>query len=237
MHLHEIRDSDNHFTIDPVTRTIKNNSTKTTLVQFDHESEVFTFELPRYIDGHDMSLCNRIEVHYINTDSGSKQYNTGVREITDFTVSEDDENFMAWSWTVSNNGTQFAGTLAFAFRFACLTDDVVDYAWSTSPHVGINVIDSIYNAEDTIVQNIDILQQWVNKIGISVAYAEQSVTSTEPNGVNIITITLTDGTQHSFEILNGITPVRGVDYWTEEDKQEIINSILGVIPEAEEAAF
>ena len=36
---------------------------------------------------------------------------------------------------------------------------------------------------------------------------------------------------------DGYSPVKGVDYWTEEDKAEIINDILNVIPESEGASF
>lgn len=35
----------------------------------------------------------------------------------------------------------------------------------------------------------------------------------------------------------GVTPVRGTDYWTEADKQEIINDVLEALPVAEEASF
>ena len=31
----------------------------------------------------------------------------------------------------------------------------------------------------------------------------------------------------------GTTPTRGVDYWTESDKQEIVNSVLAALPAAE----
>ena len=32
---------------------------------------------------------------------------------------------------------------------------------------------------------------------------------------------------------DGHTPVKGTDYWTETDKQEIINSVLAALPAAE----
>lgn len=32
---------------------------------------------------------------------------------------------------------------------------------------------------------------------------------------------------------DGHTPVKGTDYWTEADKQEIINSVLAALPAAE----
>ena len=35
----------------------------------------------------------------------------------------------------------------------------------------------------------------------------------------------------------GDTPVRGVDYWTEADKQEIVNDVLASLPVAEGGSF
>lgn len=37
--------------------------------------------------------------------------------------------------------------------------------------------------------------------------------------------------------IDGKTPVKGVDYWTDADKQDIINTILTNVPYAEEAEF
>lgn len=33
------------------------------------------------------------------------------------------------------------------------------------------------------------------------------------------------------------TPVKGTDYWTEEDRLQIINDVLAALPAAEEATF
>ena len=35
---------------------------------------------------------------------------------------------------------------------------------------------------------------------------------------------------------DGYTPQKGVDYWTESDKTEIINSVLAALPAAEEVS-
>lgn len=60
-HKHAVPDSDTYFMINPYTREIENtNYNKTVLMRGDHNSERFTFEIPRYVDGHDMSLCNRM---------------------------------------------------------------------------------------------------------------------------------------------------------------------------------
>ena len=36
---------------------------------------------------------------------------------------------------------------------------------------------------------------------------------------------------------NGYTPVKGTDYWTEEDKTEIVNDVLQALPTAEGVEF
>ena len=241
-HLHEMRDTDTHYVVDPITRNITHTPpsgsvAKTILIQYDHLSEILTFEMPRYIEEHDMTLCNRIEVHYTNKDAGSSQINYGVREIEDFGLAEDDENTVVWSWTVSNNATQLVGPLAFAFRFACLTDDEVDYAWSTSSYSGIAISKGIYNAEEIVEEYIDILEQWSRKLGVSINDIDQTVEATEENGINIIVMTLSDGTEETIRIRNGKTPIRGVDYWTESDKNEVINEVLNSLLIAEEAGF
>ena len=53
-HTHPVVDSNLHFVINPLTREITNNSKKVKLMQYDHASEIFTFEIPRYVDGHDI---------------------------------------------------------------------------------------------------------------------------------------------------------------------------------------
>ena len=76
--------------------------------------------------------------------------------------------------------------------------------------------------------------------GIGIQSVEQTSTSTEDGGANIITVTKTDGTSSTFTVKNGskgstgatgaagedgYTPVRGTDYWTAEDIAAIQNYI------------
>ena len=66
----------------------------------------------------------------------------------------------------------------------------------------------------------------------------QTTKSTEDDGVNIITVTLTDGSVHTFEVQNGSrgsngadgkTPQRGTDYWTDDDIASIKSYVETVI--------
>ena len=49
--------------------------------------------------------------------------------------------------------------------------------------------------------------------------------------------TYADFTQEQLESLKGPAPVRGVDYWTEKDKTEIVNDVLASIPNYNEESF
>lgn len=51
------------------------------------------------------------------------------------------------------------------------------------------------------------------------------ITITDKNGTTTATIT------------DGKTPVKGTDYWTEDDKQEIVNDVLSQITNGNEVAY
>lgn len=160
-HQHPVKDTDLHFVIDPVTRVIKNNSGKIVIMQHDHQSEILTFELPRYIDTHDMSLSNTVRIHYINIGTSSKYTPvSGVYEVNDLQVDATNENLVTCSWTLTNNATQLEGTLNFIIRFSCLTGDTIDYSWSTAIYSGIIVAKTIDSSDYVMTAIPDILEQW-----------------------------------------------------------------------------
>ena len=203
---HGVTDTDKHFLIDPVTRTIINESGKLVLIQYDHNSERFTFECPRYVDDHDMSLCNRVEIHYINTGIGDSR-SSGVYEISDLQVSPTDKNTVTCSWLISQNATEYVGKLNFVIRFACTTEDgTIEYAWNTGIYSDIVVSKSIYNGEDFVRDYIDVLETWkqdLYAVGVKISSVEQTTTSNEDGGTNIVSMTMTDGTTNTFQFKNG----------------------------------
>ena len=163
-HKHSVYDGDTHFKIRPVTRQIENTSEKVVLMQNDHNSERFTFEIPRTVDGHDMSQCNVVEVHYINIDGKDKSANNGIYPVEDLQLAPDAENVVICSWLISQNATKYAGTLNFVLRFACLTGEIIDYQWFTDIHKGISVSESISNTAAVIEDYADILAEWEDRI-------------------------------------------------------------------------
>lgn len=215
-HIHEVNDSDNKFIVDGISRAIKNTSaSKTTVMQFDHNSEVFTFEVPRYIEGHDMMECNRVEVHYLNIDIVTKQENEGIYLVNDLKVNESDENKLTCSWVISQNATSLVGSLNFLLRFICLTDDVIDYVWNTSIHSGIYVSKGIYNSDIVAEQYIDTIKAWENRLEV----VENSIGSsgispiikiTAITGGNKVEITDAEGTK-IFNVMNGTNGTNGTN--------------------------
>lgn len=94
--------------------------------------------------------------------------------------------------------------------------------------------------------------------GVGIKSVTQTTTSNADGGTNIITVTKTDGSTSTFSVKNGSkgsdgaagkdgrdgqdgspgkTPVKGTDYWTAADKQEIVAAVLDALPAAEEASF
>ena len=164
-HAHIVSDSDNHFVIDPISRQLSNNSKKTILMKTDHNSEQFTFELPRMVEGHDMSLSNKVEVHYININSKTREQSTGIYNVADFGVDTEDDTKVLGTWLVSREATKYAGSLNFVIRFACLSaDNVEEYAWNTAIYAGITIADTIENTETVVEDYVDILRQWLDTI-------------------------------------------------------------------------
>ena len=170
-HKHSVYDTDNHFKIDGVTRAVKNASqTKTMVVQRDHNSERFTFEIPRLVDGHDMSTCNVVQVHYINIDSATAKTETpltysGVYEVNDLRISPNGDDVVICSWLISGNATQYVGNLSFVVRFACTAaDGTIDYAWNTAKHSNVYVTEGIYNGDVIAEEYADILAQWKQEL-------------------------------------------------------------------------
>lgn len=152
-HRKKIIDTDARFEINPVTREIMNVSTaKKILMQYDHNSERFTFTIPRYIEGHDMLESNRVQVHY-TTKSG---YQDRV-ELNDLAELPEDEGKLSCTWLLSQNVTKDIGALKFLLRFACVNNVTgeYDYIWSTGIFSGISVSEGMYNAEGIIEQNPD----------------------------------------------------------------------------------
>ena len=163
---HSVYDTDTHFIINPVTRALTNEgSAKAMVIQHDHNSERVTFQLPRVVEGHDLSLCNVVQIHYNNIDAQTRQQNKGVYEVTDLQISPHNDNVIILSWLISHNVTKYAGSLSFLIRFSCVDDqENIEYAWNTAVCSDISISNGIYNGEAIAEEYADILERWYQKL-------------------------------------------------------------------------
>ena len=160
-HKHLIVDMDRYFSIDPYTRVVTHESVAAlTLIQYDHNSERYTFELPRYVEGHDMLKCNQVRVHYMNISTNGKERNNDVYEVVDLQLDPEDENYVLCTWLISQNATQLIGSLSFLIHYACVIDGRVHYSWHTAIFSGIKVGEGLDNTDCVLDRYSDILELW-----------------------------------------------------------------------------
>lgn len=164
-HNSKIQDTETHFIIDPATRTITNvSASNNIIVQYDHNSERFTFEIPRYVDGHDMSESTEVRVNYLNSASTGLSKTPGVYICDDLSISSEDENLVTFSWLLSSAATQYIGFLYFSLQFVCLNGETIEYAWNTGIYKDIVIIESINNGESAMTSNVDALIAYRSEI-------------------------------------------------------------------------
>ena len=158
-HSHDVIDTNTHFIINPLTRKITSaETTPLSLMQYDHNSERLTFEMPRYIDGHDMTLCNKIEVHYINITKNKTQQNADIYRVDDISVGEGEtEEKALFSWLVSQNATKLVGSVMFSICFLCTTEEIIDYSWATDIHT-FSIAEGIRNTDAVVAQYADAIE-------------------------------------------------------------------------------
>lgn len=158
-----IVDSDSHFTIDIVTRSITNAANKKiSLIQFDHNSERYTFDIDRYIEGHDVLDSNRVQVNYVNISASDNSKHIGLYEVTDLQVHPDDDKKACFTWLISENATHYNGMLNFAISFACVEGDDIKYRWNSAICNTIIIAAGLNNNNSVAEFYPDELLKWEN---------------------------------------------------------------------------
>lgn len=154
-HTDIIVDTDAYFEINPTTREITQISNKFSVAQYDHNSERFTFSIPRFVDGHDMLTSTKVEVHYV-TKSGT----TGLYPMNDLRSDPEDEDKVICSWLLSRNATSDKGPISFIVRYTCILEDgTINYTWSTAIYTRVTVLEGLDCTPEELGPYIDALEQ------------------------------------------------------------------------------
>ena len=141
-HIHTIIDTESHFTVNATSREISTTDDLPSLVQNDNNSERLTFVIPRWVDGHDLVLCDKAEILYYN----EQKFDHDV--VKDLRVNPDNENTVILSWLISDKSTRTAGKLDFSIRFYC--ED--SYVWNTKVFSGIKVAPGMPKTDEQPLQ-------------------------------------------------------------------------------------
>lgn len=161
-HGHAVIDSDIPFRIDPLTKTVIPGSSNLTLAQRSQDSERFTFTIPgTVIEGHDMTRCNAVMIHFQNIDQSGTSASIGIYKVDDLDVHDDS---VTLSWLVGLESTIYAGGLIFSIHFMCVEDGVVVYDFPTLTYSGITVGATVWNSETIVKEYPDIIAEFEARI-------------------------------------------------------------------------
>jgi hypothetical protein len=230
-HEHSVYDTDLFFEIDGESKEITYpESTVPVLVQGDHDSERFTFEMPRFIDGHDMMQCDVAQVHYVNMNSvNNAERVSDIYKITDLQIDEEDESKVLCSWLISGNATKYVGPLNFALRFACTVQSKVQYAWYTRPYTKIVVSSTIDNSEAIVEYYSDILQQWYDELILAGDAGTNVVVDAKNNALAEIAAAAESAAKEAVERIEAVETIRQIEAETlaafEKAKQDSIAAV------------
>jgi hypothetical protein len=161
-HKHPVYDTDKHFVIDPITKKITTECQKLALPQHSHKSERITFEIPKKVEGHDMSLCNVVEIHFQNIDAANKNNKSvGICKVDDLKAEGDT---VYGSWLIDGAATYYAGGLIFALHFSCVENGELEYNLPTLSYSGITVGATVWNSETIANEHPDIIAEFEARI-------------------------------------------------------------------------
>lgn len=161
-HKHNVKDTNAKFTINGLTKIVTGpEADLPILIQYDHNSEHITFEADRMVEGHDLSLSDKVEIHYNNVGkSGSRHTSKGVYEAIDLRVNSEDDTKITFTWVVSKNATMYEGVLGFVVAFTCLDGEEITYRWNTKINSDLLVSSSIDNSDVVVETYADVLEMW-----------------------------------------------------------------------------
>lgn len=171
-----MNDTNTRLVINPVTRTIApkyRNQKAVYVAKNDHNSVLICFELPRYVDGYDMSAEeNVIHIHYANvSEEDMSKYSNGVSDAVNVEVETDEvtkEEIVSFCWRIPNTATRYAGVVSVGITFERYdnidgkTEEV--YSWSTAPYGKTIVWDSMDNSIEAVEREYNYLVETCNAI-------------------------------------------------------------------------
>ena len=191
------------------------------LAQDDDNSMFVKFEIPKIINGVDIT-SKVIHIHYANIseDKTSK----GLSEASNIEIKGD---IVTFDWVVTSDATLYPGIVSVGITIEGYTNvegvAKKDYSWSTLPFGGVIV----HNSLDCDMEAIDNKRDYL--INTCNAIVEEAIKREFSDEIREMVNEIKESGEFK--------PQKGVDYWTEEDKKELVNDVLQTLPRAEGVGF
>lgn len=207
-------------------------------VESDDDVQRLRFRMPRMRGEFDLSgFVLRINIK--NAAGEPDEYTVSDEKISD--------DMIEFSWLVGRFAAKRSGSVEFSICAKKMSGEEVDKEFNTMP-ASLPVLKGLEGGKAVVQNNPDIVESILLRLGNlessggggaggaridDNATSASSTWSSEKISAEIDKISLTPGPAGPA----GYTPVRGVDYWTEEDKQSIVSGVLSALPNASGVSF
>jgi hypothetical protein len=215
--------ADEILVVDLNTRIISIPATLKVLgVESDDDVKRLQFKVPRYCGEFDLSTFE-VRINFQNARGGGDLYPVDDLNVTD-------DKFITFSWLVNRTAFAAAGDVKFNICMKLFDDEgVVVKEFNTTPAT-LPVLKGLETEAAVVDNNPSAFDIVLHRL-----YAVEAATGNSQNGY--YTIATVNETDEGVEIevvgsdgthvatvkngLDGYNPVKGTDYWTEEDKVEM----------------
>ena len=141
----------------------------------DVNSQIVTFKLPRFHEGHDLSKCGIKGIKWKNISSNNEDWSS----LSDTTVADGDtNNYQYLQWTVPPAAFTRAGNLEVSISLYDFQGNRMAFAWNTTTFSGFKIEKSLSSVGHPIN---DILQPASNQI---LRVVEETHSIVAPSGFN-----------------------------------------------------
>lgn len=191
-------------------------------VESDDDVKRLQFRIPRHYGEFDLSTFD-IRVNFENARGKGDVY-----PVEDVTTTNDDH--IEFTWLVDRTAFNYAGDVKFSLCMKLFENDIVVKELNTTYAI-LPVLKGLETEKAVVDQNPSAFDRIMTRL-----YAVEAATGNGKNGYysvvkvdqydsgSIFTIVNQDGETIAYvrHGIDGYTPVKGVDYWNNEDKSELV---------------
>lgn len=197
-------------------------------VESDDDVKRLQFKLPRYYGEFDLFDFD-VRINFKNARGGGDLY-----LVDDLAISGEDS--ITFTWLVDRSAFEYAGDVKFSICMKLFDDTGMVVKELNTTYATLPVLEGLETDKAVVERNPSAFDQVMYRL-----YAVEAATGNGKNGYYsvvkveqvehgaLFTIVNQDGetvavVRHGVDGVDGYTPVKGTDYWTEEEQSEIKES-------------